>query len=158
MYLPLVATSPYPNFENINQDLKSASVIMPIYSGAHSEVNMAMQYLFHYFNLKTKTEKRISDTLVTIALSEINHIKILEKLLLRLGVNQVSNTFPLYKNDFCNGSIEFYGGNVKKIILDIISSELVAINQYEKIIKQLDNDGVCAVISRIKMDEDGNLY
>ena len=40
------------------------------------------------------------------------------------------------------------------MLMDDISGELIAIRNYEEILKRLCNEDVAAVISRIKMDEE----
>ena len=50
-------------------------------------------------------------------------------------------------------SFQNYSNNIHKVLLDAISGELNAIADYEKMLEQLTNHSVSALITRIILDE-----
>jgi bacterioferritin len=150
---PLVIDLPYPNFECIEQSVYNAMVITPAYAGLHGELSAILQYTYHFFYFEEYNYKDISEVLFRISLAEMEHLEILGKLLLKLGVDPVFSMCPPYQYNFYNTSKINYNKTPQKMLLDDISGELSAINEYENMMKRLKSEEVSAVISRIILDE-----
>lgn len=153
MPLPIIVDLPYPSVASLSLDLRSARIISPAFSGVHSELNAILQYVYHYFNFKSSQEKAVAETLLGIAVAEMEHLQLLGDALLKLGVDPVYTRFPPLKQDFYTARYVSYSKSIEKMLMDDITGELVAISEYEKMISLLDNENVCALISRIILDE-----
>ena len=153
MIKPLKIELPYPDVDKVKPNKHSASIISPAYAGLHGEITATLQYLYHRFNFLQENDLKTAETLLSISLAEMEHVEILGKTLLQLGVKPVYSLSPPYKYNFYNTSFVSYSNTPEKMLLDDISDELSAINQYEEMIKRLDDEYVEAIISRIILDE-----
>lgn len=149
----LAVNLPYPTLDNIKTDKKSAIIISNAYASSHGELNSILQYVYHYFHLKSLNEQDIAKTVIGIAISEMHHLEILASLMLKLGADP---TFikPFYGLEYYSTASVSYSKSVQKMLMDDISMELVAINQYEKINSALTDEKVQSVILRLKLDEE----
>lgn len=153
MTKPLIVDLPYPSLKNIEKDLVSARIISSAYATRHGELNAILQYVYHHYFFDDEY-KEIADTLIGISLAEMKHLEILGSTLLKLGVEPVYSRFPPNRFDFYNASAVATGRNLENLLLEDISGELNAINTYNDILERLQNDKVCSIISRIKLDEE----
>ncbi len=154
---PIKIDLPYPSLNGITTDLKTASMLSPVYAGGHGELTATLQYIYHYFNFIKEFDEKTAETLMGIAIAEMEHIEILGNLLVKLGVDPVFTHFPPYKTDFyCTRAVS-YSKTPVKMLLDDISAEMVAISDYRKIIQCIDNERVSEVIARIILDEELHL-
>lgn len=154
MEKPVIADLPYPDIEDLTVDCRSARIIAPAYAGMHGELNAILGYVYHHFNFLGQGMEEISIKLVGISVAEMVHLNILGKMLVKLGSDPVFTRIPPYKCDFYTSACVSYAKNPKKMIMDDISGELIAIEEYKKITTQLCNESVSAVISRIIIDEE----
>ncbi len=144
---------PYPNFDEVKNDFKIASVIYPSYSGTVGELNAVLQYVYHGFNFVRLKDEESADIMMGIALCEMEHLEILGKLLLKLGVDPVfTKNFCDY--DFYNTRFVSYSKTPKKMLMDDMTGETVAIFSYKKMIDKIQDETVSSVISRIILDEE----
>ncbi len=151
---PIKIDLPYPSLCGITQDLKTARIISPAYAGTHSELTATLQYIYHYFNFVKEFDEKTAQTLMGIAVAEMEHIEILGNVLVKLGVDPIFTHFPPCKTDYYSTRAVSYSKTPVKMLLDDISGELVAISEYRKIIDCIDNERVSEIISRIILDEE----
>ena len=145
---------PYPSLECIAPDARSARIIAPSYAGIHGELAAILQYVYHHFYFSREGNEQTASTLIGIAVAEMKHLEILGETLLRLGTDPVYSRTPPYKCDFFSAGFINYSKTARKMLMDDISGELIAINDYEKILSRLDDENAAAVISRLKLDEE----
>ena len=153
MQKPLIVDLPIPSLENIGYDVKTARIISSAYAGRHGELSATLQYVYHNLNFLGQNYSNIADVMMGIALAEMDHFKILGELLYKLGVDPVYSEMPPYKYNFYNTACVNYSNSVQKMLLDDISSEMLAVKEYEKMAKLVDNDDVSAILLRIALDE-----
>lgn len=153
MIKPLKIDLPYPDVGKIKPNKQTASIIAPAYAGLHGEITATLQYLYHRFNFLQENDKKTAEVLLSISLAEMEHVEILGKTLMQLGVKPVYSLAPPYKYNFYNTSCVSYSNTPEKMLLDDISDEISAITQYEEMLKRLDDEYVEAIISRIILDE-----
>lgn len=151
---PLIVDLPYPSLEGIEKDLVAASIIAPAYAGLHSELTAVLQYTYHTFYFNEANDKATADILESISIAEMKHIKILGRLLLKLGREPFFGLcYPLGR-EYYNSSSVATSKTPQKMLLDNIAGEIMAIDSYSKMISSLNNELVASVIARIKMDEE----
>ena len=149
---PIQVELPYPTVEGIEPDIVYARIISPSYAGLMSEMTAILQYTYHAYYFDKEGMSEYADVLRGISLSEMEHMEILGKLLLTLGVK------PEYRQElpgcnYYNTSCVSTSTYPQKMLTDDISGEMQAIAEYEKIITQIDNEKVTAIIARIILDE-----
>lgn len=153
MLKPVKIDLPYPSLNGIEPNYKIAKVIIPAFSGGHSELNAILQYIYHFFNFNELKNFDLAETLMGIALCEMEHLQILGKLLIKLGVDPVFAKNPPYKTEFYSTKSLSYSRLPIKMLLDNISGEMLAINDYKQMSDQIQDEKVLAVISRLLLDE-----
>lgn len=150
---PLRVDLPYPSLENIEKDLNAARIIAPAYAGIYiSECNAVFQYTYHHLYFDELSMPDFAYALENISISEMIHFEILGKMLLKLGVDPIFSTNPPGRN-FYNTSQIAYSKTPTRMLMDDISAEMVAINEYQTMIRRLKNEQVAAVLQRIVLDE-----
>ena len=154
MSLKIFVDLPYPNFSEVEKDVKAAAVIAPAYASMHGELNASLQYLYHYFNFVNSGDVETAEIIMGISLSEMEHLKILGELLIKLGMDPIyTKTPPLGYNYYTAENI-CYSKTPIKMLLDDVAMEIYSVKQYEKIAVSLTNEKVRAVINRIVLDEE----
>ena len=145
---------PYPSLDCITKDLCAAQVIAPAYAGRHGELNAILQYVYHHYYFSDEGNEQTTNVLIGISLAEMRHLSILGEMLLKLGVDPVYSARPPCKYDFYTAGYVSYSKTARKMLMDDISGELVAVSEYGEMLKNLENEDVAAVIARIKLDEE----
>ena len=146
---PLKVDLPYPSIDNVQPNLNDANVISSAYAGHHGEATAIFQYIYHHLYFKKYLDEETANLLVCISIAEMEHLDLLGSLLLKLGVDPVFTIRPPYRfNPYTTAYIQ-YGKEPQKMLLEDISSELTAINDYEKMLPMIKDENVAAVISRI---------
>lgn len=151
---PLIVDLPYPNLDCIENDEYSARIIAPAYSSSHSELGAILQYIYHHFYFEEYGDEEIAKVIIGISVAEMKHLEIIGELLLRLGVDPIFTKNPPYRSEFFTTAYLCYSKTTKKMLLDDISGELLAIETYKEMLSKLKNEDVSAVISRIIIDEE----
>ena len=151
---PIKIDLPYPSLNQINKDYKTAYVLAPAFAGGHGELNAILQYIYHFFNFNGVNEKQIADTLIGIAITEMEHLKILGELLYKLGVDPVFTKIPPSKYDFYTTKTISYSKLPVKMLLDDLSGEMLAVKDYQHMVDNICNEQVSSVICRIILDEE----
>ena len=153
MISPISVEIEYPSLVNEKQNKKTARILGETFMGGHSELKSIFQYACHYFNFKKFGEEKSANVFLGILLCEMNHMEILGELLLKLGANPVYYLpIPLF-NDFLLRQVNF-NKTKRKMVLEMISAEMVSIERYKKIVNNVSSDITRAVIERIILDEE----
>lgn len=151
---PIQLDLPYPSFDCICEDLRSAMIISPAYASSHSELNAILQYIYHFFNFSRLGQDKTAETLMGIAVAEMHHLEILGLTIDKLGVNPLFAEYPQSRWNFYSSVSVGYSRLPEKMLMDDISGELAAINEYKRMLTELKNEKVAAIISRIVLDEE----
>ena len=151
---PLAVDLPYPKLDGIIEDYNSARIIMPAYASLHSELGAILQYVYHNFFFSREGFKETAEILESISICEMNHLELLGKTLLRLGCDPVYAVKNLLSLEYFSTSEISYSKTPQKMLLDDISGEMYAVEEYSRMIKKLTNEKVSAIISRIRLDEE----
>ncbi len=154
MTKPIKVDLPYPRVDRVCCDIHSATVISPAYCGSYGELSAILGYTYQKFNFESAFEEQTAELFQGIAIAEMHHFDILGNTLSALGVDPVFTVCPPYKSEFYSTSSLTYSRYPQKMLMDAITRELVAINEYKSIIKRLKNEQVVAVIKRIILDEE----
>ena len=151
MINPLKVELSYPNVLEFEQDIRSARIIAPAYSGLKGELTATLQYTYNTFYLEN--DKQTQDLFRAISLTEMEHFELLGKAIKSLGVDPVITQMPPFKfNPYTSQAVN-YSTNIHKVLLDAITGELNAIADYETMLEKLTNQNVSALITRIILDE-----
>ena len=153
MSKPLTLNDPFPTTEGICPDAYSLAVISPAYASSTGELNAILQYLYHYFNFEKQGLNEVAETLESIAIAEMLHLKILGETILALGSQPIYCQYPPTAYNFYSAKFVNYSRNLINMIEDDIMDEKHAICQYSKILTRLKNEQVKAIVSRILEDE-----
>lgn len=152
MIKPIKVNLPYPSVDQITPNLNVAKVIAKAYSGGHSELNATLQYIYHFFNFQVY-DKEIANTLMGIAITEMEHLEILGKTLIQLGVNPIFYDYS-HHGEFYSTKNLSYSQSPEKMLLDDLSGEMLAIQDYKQMANTICDDKVKAILCRIVLDEE----
>ena len=144
---------PYPSVDGLLEDFKSACVIAPSYCGIHGELDAILQYVYHSFYFNKLGDKETAGTLMGIAMCEMEHFELLGSALLKLGVDPMFTKQPCIRSGVYNTCYISYSKSPVKMLIDDITGEMVAIDEYEKMCEKLQEEDVSALIKRIMLDE-----
>jgi len=130
--------------------------LLNVYAGNISELTATSQYSFQSFYLNEY--KDLSNLIEQIAMVEMYHLKILAKLILLLGLT------PYYVTYDCrNTPIPWNSDNIdytvdyRDMLLSNINSEIIAIRDYNKLIKETNDPNIKNILRRIIMDEERHM-
>ncbi|MBQ3219692.1 MAG: manganese catalase family protein [Clostridia bacterium] len=154
MSKPIRVDLPYPKIENAICDKHSATVISPAYCGLYGELSAILSYTYQNFNFKFLDDLDTAELFMGIGIVEMQHFQILGETLCSLGVDPIFTVYPPYKSDFYSTSSIIFSRSPEKMLMDAITGELVAINEYKRMLKCLKNEQVATVIERIVLDEE----
>ncbi|MDE7439535.1 MAG: hypothetical protein K2N23_03410 [Clostridia bacterium] len=153
MAKPLTLNEKFPTTEGICPDAYSLAVISPAYASSTGELNAVLQYIYHSLNFDKLDMKDIAETLESIAIAEMIHLKLLGKTMLALGASPIYCQNPSTAFNFYSTKYVSYSRNLIDMIEDDVMAEKHAICQYSKILSRLKNEQVKAIVSRILEDE-----
>lgn len=153
MVKPITVNESYPIVENRLCDKFSATIISPAYCGLHGELSAVLSYTYGDFHYIATGDEKTSELFTGIALAEMHHFKMLGQALLSLGVEPTFTEYPSYASSFYSTRAINYSRLPEKILIDAITMEMVAIDEYEKMLIKLKNEQVRALIERILADE-----
>ncbi len=151
---PLTVELPYPCLENIGKDVCSAMIIKEFFGGLHGELTAILQYVYHSFYFEKNGDKSTAELLESISLAEMIHVKVLGKLILDLGCDPWYGVSDGFSRAFYDTSRISYSKTCEKMLLDDVSSEIMAIKGYDRATCLLKNERISAVIARIRLDEE----
>ena len=153
MSKPLTLNEPFPTTDGICPDAYSLAVISPAYASSTGELNAILQYIYHFFNFKKHDLNEIAETLESIAIAEMIHLKLLGETITALGAQPIFCQYPPTAYNFYSTKFVAYSRNLDNMIEDDIMDEKHAICQYSKMLKRLKNEQVKSIVSRILEDE-----
>ena len=153
MSKPLTLNEPFPTTDGICPDAYSLAVISPAYASSTGELNAILQYLYHYFNFEQHGLKDYAETLESIAIAEMIHLKLLGETITALGSQPIYCQYPPTAYNFYSTKFVAYSRNIINMIEDDIMDEKHAIAQYSKMLQRLKNEQVKLIVSRILEDE-----
>ncbi|MBE5753961.1 MAG: hypothetical protein E7340_01315 [Clostridiales bacterium] len=153
MIKPLTVNLSYPSLDNIKEDKKTAFLLAGAYSGSHGELSAILQYFYHFLHFKRLGDENCAGVIMSIALAEMHHLEILGSLIMRLGIDPVFCTASTFCAEYYSAKNIRYSKDAKKMLIDDITAESVAIKDYEKLLDSIEDENVGAVISRIILDE-----
>lgn len=153
MIKPLQADAPYPSTNDISPDAFSLKIISPAYASARSELGTVLQYIYHSYFFEKCGYEKIYNTVMSISVCEMIHLRLLGKTVLSLGAAPVYTQYPPDFFNFYSSKYVNYSRNIKTMLEDDIIGEKQAISGYEKMLCKLKNKSVSAVIARIIQDE-----
>ena len=144
----------YPKVTVQKPNLDYARLLLSDYAGHVSEFGAIAQYIFHMIVLE-KSYPDVSEALRGIAIVEMEHLDLLGDLINDLGMPPEFRSCQNGKNYYWNASPQNvdYSLTIKNTLLADISAEVKAIAQYEKNIKQIDDEEIGCLLRRIILDE-----
>ncbi len=140
----------YPNLDEVTEDKKSGYLVLPLFIGVHGKIRLLCEYTVSAICYENKDVICGAKIFSLIALSELEHVKILKKLLNKLGVEPIGY---LTENYEYKGLIK----NKKALLLDGIVREKSIIIEIEKVNSLLKNEKVKKVLKQIQYDEERHL-
>lgn len=143
------STLPYPEIKVENENIEYAKLLMYPYAGMISEDTATHLYMYQSFIL----DEEISKILENIAIVEMHHLEMLAKTINLLGIKPEykSNNIP-WTSDYVN-----YNTNLKDMLKTNIESEKLAIQNYQSLIKVIDDKYIKELLKRIIIDEEIHL-
>lgn len=162
--LPCQSGIPFPPVAVNGMNLEYANMLQDAYSSsADSELQAITQYIFHS---KTIAIKPIANALMCIALVEMHHLDVIGELITKLGGN------PLYvnsnRNFWSTGNMAYVDSSLvrnansdndenktmirKKLEKDILG-EINAINNYNNLLQNIDDEHIKKILLKIVSDE-----
>ena len=147
----------YPALDGIEEDAAALKIVSPAYAGDEGELCAVLQYIYQHILFDNMGCKDYANILLKIDITEMKHLEILGKLILKLGAAPVYSYLPPYPINYFSARTVSYSKNPQKMILDDIAAEQYAIDTYTKILCRVKNEQVAAVIQRIRMDEEEHL-
>lgn len=143
----------YPKLENIEKDYKFGKMLYDSFSGSYSELTTILQYI--YENLISEKNKELQNVLIKIAIEEMQHLRILGDMLVKLGFT------PYYmgskNNKWCSDKVKYNFSCVDDMLKFNIYGERMAIKEYEKLIKNTNCKCIKEVLNRIIKDEENHV-
>ena len=149
----LTAELPYPGLEGIQESSESICIIAPAYAGRGSEMTATLQYVYQSIIFSGLKMQEISDTLLSIAIAEMEHLELLGKMILKMGAKPIYSERPPVPSRFYTTSYVGYSVQPQKMIADDIRGETEAIEGYTCMAEKLKDEQAAAIISRIILDE-----
>ncbi|MEG2014439.1 MAG: demethoxyubiquinone hydroxylase family protein, partial [Clostridia bacterium] len=137
-------------------DIRSANIISLAYATKDGELTAILQYIFQSFIFRDK-DPETANTLESIAIAEMMHLKLLGNSLKNLGVTPIYSAQPPFPHNFYSAEYVTYSTTPVKMIMDNIYGEMNAIATYKKMLLLLKNEQVSAIIERIIIDEELHL-
>ena len=150
---PMTSDLPFPTTDGICPEAFSMRIISPAYAASTGELNAILQYVYHSLQFKKQGYTKQADTLESIAIAEMYHLHLLGETICELGAAPVFTRYPPSGFDFYSAKYVSYSRTLANMLEDDILVERRAVCAYEKMLKQLKNDKVKAVIERILPDE-----
>lgn len=156
----VTAAGLYPPVEVSAPNSLYAKLLTGALASKESEMTAVTSYLYQHWYLSAHC-REISELFRRIAQVEMHHLEMIGTLISKLGGNP---QFRQCKHPKCcdpascgcaywNGAMIEYNTNVKQILTANISGEKQAVKEYKKLIEQIHDPCVQAVLKRIIEDE-----
>lgn len=145
--LPCKAPGEYPPIKVECENEHYARLLMNAYAGAVSEYTAIAQYIYHHITID---EEQVAQTELCIALVEMRHLGMLGDLIEQLGGDP---KFKDSRKEWWNAKKVAYGDDLCDKLDRDIDAEANAIDDYEKLLCEIDDPYIQAIIRRIIEDE-----
>jgi len=150
---PAVMDLPYPPVQVRERNKEYAALISVSYCGSISEVSAVMQYINNesrMFNRKCK----IGRTILGMAMAEMTHMQILAELIGLLGGTVCyTSMYPGGQQQVWSPHCLTMPEDIKEMLQADLEREIATIDQYDRQIQRIRDEGVNAVLCRIVQDE-----
>ena len=153
MSRPMIADRSFPSTEGIVRDAYSLRVISPAYAAPAGELNAVLQYMYHYFHFKDGGYLDFAETIESIAVAEMLHLKLLGETVLAVGAAPLYTANPPAMFNFYSAKFVTYSRTLVCMAEDDVRAEKQAIRGYERMLGLLRNEKVKDIIARILEDE-----
>lgn len=150
---PLIVDAPYPSLDGLSCDPFSSRIISAAYATPSGELSAILQYVYHSLNFAHCGYKSIADTLMSIAIAEMEHLELLGEALINMGTSPIYTFQPPAQFNFYSTKFVAYSRSLTNMIEDDIMGERHAIYGYEKMLCRLKDGTLKALIVRIIEDE-----
>lgn len=144
---------PYPDIEGVKPNLHLAQFIKDAYMGRDGELSGISDYIYQSIVLE-ESVPMFTQLLECMAITEMEHFKILGKLILLLGEN------PYIRSQIRTNIIKpntDISENLAALITNNIKKEEKSIQMYEKIISLSGDTVLNAILQRIIIDEEHHI-
>lgn len=142
---------PYPEIKVERKDVELAKEILNLYAGEISEDTAVHNYIFQMLIMHESEEKKA--ILKDVAITEMHHLEILGLLIKELGLTPFYVGVKNNTTKWWSGEYVTYENSWKKILLNNIGLEELAIQNYEKVIARTNDEHVRHILKRIILDE-----
>lgn len=148
---------PYPPLAVEGKNKRYADILMPLYIGSGGELTSLSSYAYQALITEPK-DKRLSDILECISLTEMTHFRMLGKLIVKLGGDPVlyipynKNRRQYWNSSFCDNRYD-----QRAFINSNISSEKKAVENYKRAYELINDRFIRDVIKRIIIDEEHHI-
>lgn len=157
MYKPVRVDEPYPSTDSLTPDPCAAAQLARAYATGDSEFTAVSQYIFHHFNFYCMGMNEYADELENIAITEMTHLDLLGKAIIKMGQSPVFTATPPRLCNFFSTSGVKYSATPQKMLCDDIAAEEDAIALYRQILSCLNNEQAIEIVKRIILDEELHL-
>lgn len=147
---------PYPPVKVDGKNMTYANILSNDFAGRVSEFSAISQYINHELRITVK-DNNVAEAIKKISMVEMHHLQIIGELIVLLGGD------PKYainkKGKWLNWTPDFidYGTTIKSMIEYDIKGEVLAINQYNKHIEEINDENIKAILRRIIEDEENHI-
>ena len=145
---------PYPRVAVERINLFYAALLTNDYAGTDSELSALNTYLYQHL---ISTDPIVSEALLSIALTELNHLKTLGRLILLLGGKP---RFAVQSGGNCrcwNAQNICYETNPAAFLKENIVSEKASLTNYKTRLTQIADKAVKKCLERIIADEEHHI-
>lgn len=143
---------PYPKIDVNRKDPYFAYKLFELYAGNVSELTDINQYSFQSIYLNDYVD--LSNILRTISITEMEHFRILGNLIKALGLNPYFISYDKNNNPISwNSDYVDYTLNYRNMLVSNIRKENKAIENYNHILTETNDENIKNIIERIIMDE-----
>ena len=140
---------PYPNPRAEKPDLSYARMLSVAYAGQSGELASVLQYRYAHVVCRGIKPKILSEVFSYIAETEMRHLELLGALICALG------GAPRFQSDrgaFSATGLQ-YAVSPEKLLAAAVEREKNAVALYDRLIKNIKDASVTAVLLRIAKDE-----
>ena len=146
---------PYPQIAVKEPNLRYAKMLSVPYAGAGGELSTILQYVYGHLVCEKQKPALIADVFSYIAEVEMRHLNMLGGLICELG------GAPKFQSADARGGFQAagieYAVSPDRLLSSAAAGERRAVALYRKIIGNVEDDGVRAVLNRIVQDEEHHI-
>lgn len=148
------STISYPAIRTEKRDLNAVQILMPLYTGAYGELTSLSNYTYQSL-ITQRRNKRLSDILDCISMTEMKHFRILGSVIKMLGGDPVfrlelpKRRYQWWNSEFCD-----FEKNPEVFIQSNIISETEGLRAYRRALSSINDKYIKLIIERIIIDEE----